>query len=108
MDRGGGRKGRTDECIYTRVFVINPVSVPNIFMFQLPIRIERALDFQEQIQNPDQPEMIHSSSSHEVSNAFFYLKDVWRQLGWSEASNPRPLLSAMIDVSLAARRQWQK
>ena len=67
-------------------------------LLQLPARIECALDQAERIQNPDQPEMVHSSSAHEVTNAFFYLKDVWRQMGWRDSSNPKPLLSAMVDV----------
>ena len=51
------------------------------------------------------PDLRHSSSCRDITSAFFYIKDVWNQLGWSETiSDPtelapvRPHLAAIVKV----------
>ena len=53
------------------------------------------------------PDLRHTSSCRDVTSAFFYLKDVWNQLGWSETlTDPselapaRPHLAAVVKVKI--------
>ena len=53
------------------------------------------------------PDLRHTSSCRDVTSAFFYLKDVWNQLGWSETlTDPselapaRPHLAAIVKVKI--------
>ena len=51
------------------------------------------------------PDLRHTSSCRDVTSAFFYVKDVWNQLGWSEtltdpseSAPARPHLAAVVKV----------
>jgi hypothetical protein len=41
----------------------------------------------------------HSSSSRDVTSAFYYLKEIWTQLGWNEFANNGTVLIAAVKVS---------
>lgn len=73
-----------------------------ILHWQLPQRVERSLETEQPIVDPDNLEVVHSSSAHDFTSSVALLKEFWRIFNWGELTNPRPHLAILIDVSLAA------
>ena len=68
-------------------------------------RVKKTVDIDVVMNSNNHPDLRHTSSCRDVTSAFFYIKDVWNQLGWNETiSDPtelapaRPHLSAIVKV----------
>ena len=69
--------------------------------------MKKSVDIDVAMNSVNHPDLCHTSSCRDVSSAFYYIKDVWNQLGWSEtlsdpseSSPARPHLAAVVKVCL--------
>ena len=56
------------------------------------------MELERLIVSPTNPELRHSSSCRDISSAFYYLKEVWTQLGWQEVAFNQTLTSKIVNV----------
>ena len=73
--------------------------------FQVPRRVRKAVEMDRMMSSQNHPDLLHTSSCRDVSSAFFFVKDVWNQLGWSEtltdpaeSAPARPHLAGIVKV----------
>ncbi|TRY68734.1 hypothetical protein TCAL_10740 [Tigriopus californicus] len=69
-----------------------------IVLEKLPQRVERSLETEQPIVDPDNLEVVHSSSAHDFTSSVALLKEFWRIFNWGELTNPRPHLAILIDA----------
>ena len=75
-----------------------PLSIHYPLLFQLPLRVAKAVECEKLVSSILHQDLKHSTSCRDVTSSFYHIKDLWNQMGWQEVHNNRSLLAASVDV----------
>ena len=85
--------------VIVEVYLLSTIYLSLLIFFQVPLRVQKAVEYEKPITSILHPDLKHSTSCRDVTSCFYHIKDLWNQMGWQSVQNNRSLLAASVDVS---------